>query len=263
MSAPGDRMFAVDADTYDRFIGRYSPALARKLIAAAGVQAGDRVLDVGCGPGALTGELVALLGSTNVAAVDPSQSFVAACRRRYPDVDVRQTGAEALPFDDEAFDAALAQLVVNFMDDAREGVAEMRRVTRPGGMVAAAVWDYGDGMTLLRSFWDAAAAANPAGAQRDERNVRFATQGELKDLWDDVGLERVEVSAAVVSAAYEGFEELWSPLEGGVGPAGAYTASLSAPARHALKLQLRNRLGVTDGPFELSARAWIVTGWVG
>jgi SAM-dependent methyltransferase len=178
-------------------------------------------------------------------------------------VRVELAGAELLPFEDDEFDVALAQLVVNFMDDPRAGVGEMRRVTRPGGTVAAAVWDYGGEMTLLRKFWDAAAAVNPSGAGRDERNMRMATPDELSGLWSEVGLVQVQVSEAVVGAAYDSFDDLWQPLELGVGPAGAYAASLGPALRDALKSDLRGRLGVDDKPFELTARAWIVSGRVG
>jgi SAM-dependent methyltransferase len=257
----GAQMFA-SADAYDRFIGRYAPALARSLMWAAGVSSGQRALDVGCGPGALTRELADLLGADHVCAVDPSAAFVEACRARNPGVRVELAGAESLPFDDDSFDVALAQLVVNFMDDPRAGVGEMRRVTRVGGTVAGAVWDYGGEMTLLRNFWDAAAAVDPAGGQRDERNMRIATPIELHDLWVDVGLTAVDVSAAVASAAYESFDDLWQPVDLGVGPAGAYAASLSPPVRDALREGLRARLGVGETPFELTARAWVVTGRV-
>ena len=254
-------MFAA-VDAYDRHIGRYSPKLARKLVDLAGVKPTDRALDVGCGPGALTGELVARLGVDHVAAVDPSPSFLEACRLRYPGITAEVASAESLPFDDDEFDVTLAQLVVNFMDDPHAGVGEMSRVTRPGGAVAGAVWDYGGGMTLLRSFWDAAVAVNPSDGQRDERNMRMATPEELSDLWRAVGLDQVGVSEGVVSASYRGFEDLWQPLEMGVGPAGAYAASLNQHDRDALKQAMGARLGVGETPFELTARAWIVTGRV-
>ena len=149
-------MFEVATEAYDRLVGRYSPALARELIRFAGVGQGMRALDVGCGPGALTAELAERLGPAGVAAVDPSEPFAAACRSRVPGADVRVAGGEALPFEDDAFDATLSQLVVNFMADPPAGVREMARVTRPGGVVASCVWDYAGEMTLLRSFWDAA-----------------------------------------------------------------------------------------------------------
>ena len=161
-------MFRTPAEAYDRHIGRYGRELARALIAAAGVQPGGRALDVGCGPGALTSELVATTGAEHVAAVDPSVPFAEACRLRLPGVRVEVAPAEALPFADAEFDHAFAQLVVNFMSDPLAGVRAMRRVTRPGGTVVAAVWDYAGEMTLLRRFWDAAISLDPDAADRDE-----------------------------------------------------------------------------------------------
>lgn len=262
--AQGPAMFRAPAEAYDRFVGRYSRQLARALIAAAGVRAGQRVLDVGCGPGALTAELAALLGADHVAAAEPSPTFAEACRQRNPDVRVEIAPAEDLPFADDSFDAALAQLVVNFMTDAHAGLHEMQRVTRPGGTLAAAVWDYAGEMTLLRRFWDAAVALDPDAEANDEsRSMRFCTPEGLRDLWSAAGLADVDVGPATVAAAYDGFEDLWQPLEVGVGPAGAYTVSLARDRRLALKDELRRRLGIGDGPFELTARAWVVTGRVG
>jgi ubiquinone/menaquinone biosynthesis C-methylase UbiE len=248
-------------DAYDRYVGRYSPKLARKLIAVSGIGAGSTALDVGCGTGALTAELVTVLGALSVSAADPSEAFAEACRQRLPDVDVRIAPAEALPFNDQAFGASFAQLVVPFMKDAVAGVTEMRRVTRRGGPITAAVWDYADGMTLIRTFWDAAiSVVADAARARDETNMRWGTPAELADLWTRVGLTNVQTSAAVVGAEYESFEDLWWPLERGVGPAGAYVVSLGDDDRAALKDKLRNLLGVSDTPFELTARAWVVVG---
>jgi SAM-dependent methyltransferase len=261
---PGVATFRASAVAYDRLVGRYAPALAGKLVEAAGVRGGQRALDVGCGPGALTGELVALLGSDRVAAVDPSESFVEACRDRHPGVDVEVGCAEALPFADDAFDHALAQLVVNFMTDPRAGVGEMRRVTRPGGIVSAAVWDYTGEMTLLRRFWDAAVALDPSATDRDEgRCMPFCTPDELAGLWSACGLGDVEVVPVTVAVRYLDFDDLWWPLELGVAPSGAYTASLKPERRAALKAELQRRLDVSDEPFELTARAWVATGQVG
>jgi ubiquinone/menaquinone biosynthesis C-methylase UbiE len=256
-------MFHTPAEAYDQHVGRYARELARALIAAGDVRAGRRALDVGCGPGALTTELVALLGAEHVAAIDPSIPFADACRRRLPGVAVDVASAEALPFEDAAFDHALAQLVVSFMTDPPAGVREMRRVTRRGGTVAAAVWDYAGDMTLLRRFWDAAVAVDPSAADRDEgRCLPFSTPAELGDLWSTAGLADVDVRAAVVAAGYDGFEDLWRPLESGVGPSGAYTAALPPEQRAALRAELRRRLGVGEAPFRLTARAWIATGRV-
>jgi SAM-dependent methyltransferase len=262
---PGAETFRAPADAYDRLVGRYGTQLAAALIGFAGVEPGIRALDVGCGPGALTAELASRLGPANVSAADPSEPFVAACRARLPGVEVVVAGAEALPFADGAFDATLAQLVVNFMRDAEAGVRELGRVTRPGGIVAACVWDYAGEMTLLREFWRAARAVDPERAARADEGavMRWCGEGELARLWRAAGLRDVRSGPLVVSARYTGFEDLWSPFPTGVAPSGAFAKSLDAERRGALHDALRRNLGVGDAPFELSARAWAVAGRTG
>jgi ubiquinone/menaquinone biosynthesis C-methylase UbiE len=251
--------FRIPAEAYDRFVGRYSGALAQELCDAAGVRTPASALDVGCGPGALAAELASRLGPERVAAIDPSEPFAAAARSRLPGVRVETGAAEALPFADGEFDFALAQLVVNFMTDALAGVREMRRVSR--GVVAAAVWDYKERMTLLRTFWDAALEVDPTAGERDEgRRMGYATPNDLAGLWRAAGLGHVAVGPVTVVAAYADFEDLWAPLERGAGPAGAYTTSLEPERRAALKAELRRRLDAGNGPFRLTARAWVVTG---
>ena len=174
-----------------------------------------------------------------------------------------QGACELLVGADAAFDHALAQLVVNFMSDPPAGVRQLRRVTRPGGTVAAAVWDYAGEMTLLRRFWDAAVALDPSAADRDEgRCMPYCTPDELAGLWSTAGLADVGVAPVVVAASYDGFEDLWQPLELGVAPSGAYAASLPPDRRAALKQELRRRLGAAEAPFRLTARAWVATGRV-
>jgi SAM-dependent methyltransferase len=176
---------------------------------------------------------------------------VEAIRARLPHVDVSLGRGEALPYEDATFDAALAQLALNFMTDPPAGVREMRRVVRAGGVVAVAVWDYVGEMTLLRAFWDTVAATDPAGAEHDEgASMPYCTAGSLGELFSDV-------RPVVVSAGYDGFEDLWAPLAAGVGPAGAYVVALPADRRAAFKSAFRDRLGVGDEPFRLTARAWI------
>jgi SAM-dependent methyltransferase len=256
-------MFRASAEAYERFVGRYGAPLAAALIEFAGIAPGMRALDVGCGPGALTGSLVQRLGVDNVRAADPSEPFVEACRERYPGVEVVVARAEALPYSDDEFHAALSQLVVNFMEDAEAGVAEMARVTRSGGVIASAVWDYAGEMTLLRAFWDSAREVDPGGAAADEGAVmKWSGEGDLAELWQRTGLADVRFGALTVRAAYEGFEDLWWPLPTGVGPAGAYCKSLDDERRAALHDAFRRRLGVGDEPFELTARAWAAAGTV-
>ncbi len=255
-------MFDTPADAYDRYIGRYSGELAAGLMGFAGVAPGQRALDVGCGPGGLTAALAERLGAGAVAAIDPSEPFAAACRSRVPGADVRVGAAEALPFGDAEFDAVLSQLVVNFIGDAPAGVREMRRVARPGGVVASAVWDYAGEMTLLRRFWDAAARVDPEGAAaRDEgRVMRYCRPDELGALWREAGLRDVATGELRAGAGYEDYDALWAPLERGVGPAGAYVAALDEARRAALREELRRALGSPAGSFTLSARAWCVSG---
>jgi SAM-dependent methyltransferase len=250
--------FAVPGEAYDRFMGRYSRELAAPLIEFAGIEPGMRVLDVGCGPGALAERLAATVAPELVSAADPSESFVAACAQRVAGADVRHAQAEELPWPDEQFDAALAQLVVNFMRDAHAGVAEMRRTVRRGGVVAACTWDYGDAMQMLRAFWDAAAALDPDAP--DEADMRFRTPEELDELWRAVGLDDVETRPLVAATTYADFDELWEPFTFGIGPAGAYCAALDPPGRQALRDQLFARLGSPAGPITMTARAWAVRG---
>ncbi len=257
--AEGAQTFRVSDTAYDRYMGRYSNPLAQELLRAAGVEPGQRALDVGCGPGALAAALVSALGPGNVAAVDPSEPFVEACRRRNPGVEVSAGTAEHLPFPDGSFDAVLAQLVVPFMSDARSGVREMRRCVRPGGVVAACTWDYGDGMTMLSTFWGAAQALDPA-APDEAATLRYCRRGELGALWRETGLRDVEDGALTVKAGYAGFDDLWEPFTLGVGPGGAYCTSLDDERRPALREEYFRRLGEPAGPFTLGARAWYAVG---
>jgi SAM-dependent methyltransferase len=261
---PGAETFRASADAYDRFVGRYGAPLAAELIGFAGVAPGMSALDVGCGPGALTGALATRLGADRVRAADPSQPFAQACRARHPGVEVVHAPAEALPFGDGTFDAVLSQLVVNFMGDPRAGVREMARVARPGGAVAACVWDYAGEMTLLRAFWDAAREVDPQRAAAADEGVvmPWCAEGELAELWRETGLGDVRFAALVVSAAYSGFEDLWSPLPSGVAPSGAFCKSLDEEGQAALHDAYRRRLGAGDDAFELAARAWAVVGTV-
>jgi SAM-dependent methyltransferase len=249
--------FAVSAAAYDRFMGRYSSRLAPQFADFAGVRSGQRVVDVGCGPGALTSELIDRLGPSNVSAIDPSESFVAAVRERFPGVDVRRAAAEQLPFPDDAFDAALAQLVVHFMSDPVAGLKEMARVVRDDGVVAACVWDLAGKQGPLTTFWQAATELDPD--VKDESGRAGARPGDLHELFLKAGLQRVEETALVVSAVHATFEEWWEPFTLGVGPAGAYTAGLDGGRRTALRERCRELL--PPPPFEVKARAWTARGF--
>jgi SAM-dependent methyltransferase len=248
--------FAVAADAYDRFMGRYSVPLAPQLADLAGVSSGQHVLDVGCGPGALTAELVERLGSAAVSAVDPSKPFVAAVRERHPEVTVRRASAEELPFPDEAFDAALAQLVVHFMENPVAGLREMARVTRQGGVVAACVWDHGGGHGPLSLYWESARELDPE--IEDESQLAGAREGDLTALFQAAGLHEIEETALSVSVEHPTFEDWWEPYTLGVGPAGAYVAGLEPERREQLRELCQERL--PDPPFVVSAKAWAARG---
>jgi SAM-dependent methyltransferase len=251
-------VFATPAGAYDRFMGRWSRLLSPQLADLAQIRPGQRVLDVGCGPGALLTELVGRLGADAVAGVDPSESYVAAARERHPGVDVRVAPAEELPFADESFDAALAQLVVHFMADPVAGLREMARVTRTGGVVGACVWDYAGRQDPLRVFWAAARARDPSVG--DESDLAGVREGHLAELFGAARLTDIESRALVVRLEQPDFDTGWQPFTEGVGPAGAYLARLHAGDRDALREACRAML--PEGSFVLEARAWAARGVV-
>lgn len=230
-------------DAYDRFMGRFSRRLAPLFADFAGVKAGDRALDVGAGTGALTEELVRR--GVRAAAVDPSPAFAESLRRRFPDLDVREAPAEDLPWPDDSFDVALAQLVVAFMDDAPAGVSEMTRVA--GGRVAVCMWDYNEQQLL--------ATVNRVRDRLESTNSepgRYRTRPELEEL---LGRDAA-VEALDVEAEYESFEDFWNALLGGAGPHGVWASSLNAEGREAARAELSRELGDPSGGFTLTGRAW-------
>ena len=250
--------FAVAADLYDRFMGKYSVLLSPQLADFAAVSRGQRALDVGCGPGALTSELVARLGPAAVSAVDPSQSFVAAARERNPGVDVQEAAAERLPFRTGMFDATLAQLVVHFMAEPVVGLAELKRVTRTSGVVAACVWDHGGGQGPLSLFWRAAHDLDSEVA--DESKLPGVREGHLEELFAEAGLRDLERTVLDATVEHESFDDWWEPFTLGVGPTGAYAAGLDENRR--IELRERCRALIPPAPFAIVARAWAVRGRV-
>jgi len=248
--------FDVSAGAYDRFMGRYSTHLAPVFCDFSGVGHGMRVLDVGAGSGALTAELAARVGAGSVVALEPSAQFVEALPARVPGVSVLQGAAEEIPFPDGELDAALAQLVVHFMSDPAAGVGEMARVTRPGGIVAACVWDHGTGRGPLSPFWAAAKTLDLSTG--GESKMVGASPGQLAGLLTDAGVHEVEETAIVVSVEHPTFEEWWEPFELGVGPAGAYVAKLESDQRAALRERCRELL--PPAPFTIDAYAWSARG---
>ena len=251
--------FDVPAERYDRFMGRYTPSLATKMCDAAGLSGDTRALDVGAGPGGLTVELSARVGAENVAAIDPVERFVAACRERCPGADVRRGGAEDLPWANASFDATLSSLAIAFFADADRGVAEMARVTKPGGRIVVCMWDLvGGGMTMLRIFWDAVRRLRPT-AQGEEMRPGTA-RGDIATRLERAGLVDVIDTALLVEATYTDFDDFWDPLTFSVGPAGEFLQTLDAGERAQVRELCRESL--PDGSFTLDARAWCATGTV-
>jgi SAM-dependent methyltransferase len=244
--------FDVAGDAYDRFMGRYSRPLAARLADWMDLSPEQHVLDVGCGPGALTEQFVAHLGAGHVSAVDPSTSFVEACRARHPGVDVRRAGAESLPFEDASFDAAGACLVVHFMDDPVGGVAEMVRVTRPQGLVAATVWDLAGGRAPMWPVWKALATVVPQ--QEGEGGLPGGSRGQLVEIFEGAGVRDVEGAELAVTVTHPTFDEWWQPYLHGVGPIGSALAALAAVDLERVRVECHERLG--DGPFDLTAVAF-------
>ncbi len=251
-------------DLYESYVGRWSRLVAAEFLDGLGVPAGARWLDVGCGTGALTRTILDRRASAAVLGVDPSEGFLAAARRMVPDprAEFRPGDARSLPVPDAAFDAVASGLVLNFVPDQRKAAAEMRRAARPGGIVAAYVWDYAEGMGMMRRFWDAAVALDPTARELDE-GLRFplCRPGPLRALFEEAGLRAVEVAAVEVPTAFSGFDDYWAPFLGGQGPAPGYCMSLGEDGRAALRERLRASLPAgPDGSIRLAARAWAVRG---
>ena len=254
------------AEGYDQLMGRWSSRLAPLLIEFADVKDGDQVLDMGCGTGSLTRALLEHLPQSEVVGLDPASPYIeyAGQRLTSPRVRFEVGNAQDLPFPDAAFDACLSLLVLNFVPDARRAVTEMSRVTTPGGKMAAAVWDYGEGMEMLRILWDTAVTLDPSTGSRHERNMPYCRKGELAALCGEAGLQQVEETALTIPLEFSSFEDYWTPFLSGLGPSGSYVSGLPAENQQALRDQLQRSLlvGMEDRPFTLQARAWAVRGTV-
>jgi len=260
-----DSVFS-EAQAYERFMGRWSRGLALHFVRFAGVREGDAVLDVGSGTGALTAAIAKKAPSSRIVGIDPAASYVALAQSQQGSALIQfEVGdAQQMRFDDAKFDRTLSLLVVNFIPDARKALREMKRVTKSKGTIAAAVWDYGEGMEMLRAFWDEAVALMPANAARDERNMPLCRRGDLVALWREADLGDVVEEALTVETPFASFEDFWTPFLEKQGPAGAYASSLAPADREALRLRLRRRL-LGDGPDKavvMHARAWAVRGTV-
>lgn len=250
--------FEAGADAYDRFMGRFSRPLARRVVEALDLRPGQRALDVGCGPGVVTEVLVAALGADAVSAVDPTEPFVAAVRDRLPGVDVRLGGAEHLPFDDDAFDVAVASLVVTFMADPVAGLTEMRRVTRPGGRVAVSVWDHVHDRGAASTFWQAVRDVVPGRVS--ESSDLLWVEAHVEELCASAGLVDLRRAEETVTLTFASFAQWWDPFLLAVGPAGAYLASLDDGVREAVRRRAAERFG--PPPFDVAATAVVVVGAV-
>jgi SAM-dependent methyltransferase len=250
--------FEVSAEAYDRYMGRWSRRLASDFADFAGVGAGMRVLDVGCGTGALTEELLVRLPTGSVSAVDPSASFVGSVSARLPDVEVTVAAAESLPFPSGSFDAALALLVVHFMADPVAGLSEMARVTRPGGVITASVWDFAGDRGPVGVFWGAARHVRPDAP--GEAHLPGTHKGHLAQLLETAGLHDVAETTLIATIEHPSFEDWWAPFTAGAGPAGAFVSSLDVGTRERLKAECRRRL--PDSPIIVTAAAWSARGIV-
>jgi SAM-dependent methyltransferase len=254
------------ADAYERFMGRWSRLLAPNLVTIAGVRDGETILDVGSGTGALTVAAAAAAPSSRIVGIDVTEPYVAYARARHsrPLIAFEVGDAQTLRFATSAFDRTLSLLVVNFIPDPARALDEMIRVTKPGGTVTAAVWDYGHGMEMLRAFWDEAIAIRPDLDARDERHQPLCRRGELGDLWRQRGLLDVKDEALTIVTTFASFDDYWLPFLEQQGPAGAFVAALSEVDRDRLRDRLRRRLlgDGRDRRLELTARAWVVHGTV-
>jgi ubiquinone/menaquinone biosynthesis C-methylase UbiE len=252
-------LFDVAAEAYDRLMGRYLPTLAVAFADAAEVTRGQRGLDVGCGPGGLTTELVHRLGTDFVAAVDPSPPFVAACLQRHPGVDVRQGVAEDLPWGDDTFDVALGSLIAGFLDDPGRAVAEMRRVTAPGGRVGLCFWEI-ERMPLITTYWEAVFSVDPSASGEAELFGR--RPGQLAGLLTETGLREVAESSLTATARYADLGDWWSSFTGGAGPVGAQYRRMDDDQRAQVRERATELLGRPDGAFTLEAHTWCAIGRV-
>jgi ubiquinone/menaquinone biosynthesis C-methylase UbiE len=251
-------------DAYEPYVGRWSRLVAPRFLDWIGPLPGLSWLDVGCGTGALSSAILAAAAPSRLRGVDPSPAFVSYAQSRIADsrASFEVGDAMALPFEEGSFDCCVSGLVLNFVPDAWDAVAGMRRVTRRAGLVAAYVWDYAGEMQMLRHFWSAASELDPRAVELDE-GARFNLNrpGELRRCFEESGLSEVEVANLDVDSVFSDFDDFWQPFLGGQAPAPAYLASLDAEARDHLRERVRSRLPIAaDGSIALVARAWAVKG---
>lgn len=251
-------------EAYEAYVGRWSRVVAQAFLSWLDVPVGRRWLDAGCGTGALTASILALADPAEVIGVDTSEGFLASARARV--VDGRTAfvsgDAQSLPMPDGCVDAVVSGLALNFVPDPSRAAAEFARVAVSGAVIAAYVWDYAEGMAMMRHFWDAATVLDSKAAELDEgRRFPLCRPGPLADLWAAAGLDRVTVEAIEAATVFADFDDYWMPFLGGQGPAPGYVASLTDEHRRALCAELYRRLPRSnDGTIPLTARAWAVRG---
>ena len=261
-SVSGDKW--VTGDAYEAYMGRWSRPLARVFVEWLHPKPSAHWLEVGCGTGALTSTICDLCEPASVVACDPSEPFIEHARNNLADARASFViaGAEALPSRDGGFDAVVSGLVLNFLPDPGQAVASIRERLRPGGIVAAYVWDYAEGMEFLRCFWEEAVASDPRAAALDEgRRFPLCRRSALVSLFRAAGLAQVETDLLDIPTDFADFDDYWTPFLRGTGPAPSYVASLDPPSRELLRERLRRRLHPgSDGRIHLRARAWAVRG---
>jgi len=254
-------------DDYDFLMGRWSRLMAPLLAQFADVRDGDNVLDVGCGTGSLTRALLECGPTVRVTGIDGSADYIEIGRKNL-DADrviLEQGDAQSLPFPNHSFDKCVSLLVMNFIPHPAKAVKEMSRITCSGGLVTAAVWDYGDGMEMLRHLWDEAASIDEDAVAKHEGNMPLCRKGELAALWTECDLSEVGDTGLTIKMDFASFDDYWAPFMTGVGPSGSYVSGLEADTQAVLRERLLNKLadGNGDAPFSLTARAWAVRGKVG
>jgi SAM-dependent methyltransferase len=246
-------------------MGRWSRLVAAPLVDFAGVPDAGQMLDVGSGTGSLAFEIAGRKGGARVVGIDPSKEYIAYAesKNRFGDRARFEVGdAQQMHFANGAFDASVSLLVFNFIPDPKKALLEIRRVTKPGGVIAAAVWDYGAGMRMLRTFWDAAVHLDSSAEKLDEKHMKLCHSGELAALWKEGGLKAVEERPVDIHTKFASFADFWEPFQLGQGPAGAYVQRLNPSQRQALREELKRRLAVSSesAPIDLTARVWAVRG---
>ena len=260
------KMFG-DAESYERFMGRWSRIVAPRLVDFTGLPERGRTLDVGSGTGSLAFAIAERKSHAHVLGIDPSKEYVAYATSRNPFLDrvgFEVGDAQQLNFPNAGFDAALSLLVFNFIPDPKKALLELRRVTKPDGKLSAAVWDFGAGMRMLRTFWDAAVHIDPEADKVDEKHMPLCREGELSALWRQAGLDNVREQPIDITMKFESFADYWDPFLLGQGPAGAYVRRLDGNHLRALREEVKRRLSVSseDAPVVLRARVWSVRGIV-